>query len=114
MGPARAARIGQLSAAEDAWPVSMVPLAALTNQNVPDTKLNGMLNSDIVKTIQQTSGGIKFGSIIQLSAEAVTRSAQDATALADVVRFLANMVQMTTPQAGQAAATALVQSLNVQ
>jgi len=111
--PALAARIDQLSASEDAWSVSMVPLAALTNQNVPDTKLNGMLNSDIVKTIQQTSGGIKFGAIIQLSAEAVTRSAQDATALADVVRFLANMVQMNTPQAGQAAVTALVQSLNV-
>ena len=111
--PALAARIDQLSASEDAWSVSMVPLAALTNQNVPDTKLNGMLNSDVVKTIQQTSGGIKFGAIIQLSAEAVTRSAQDATALADVVRFLANMVQMNTPQAGQAAVTALVQSLNV-
>ena len=54
-----------------------------------------------------------FGAIIQLSAEAVTRTAQDATALADVVRFLASMVQMNTPQAGQAAVTALVQSLNV-
>jgi len=111
--PALAARIDQLSASEDAWSVSIVPLAALTNQHVPDSRLNGMLNSDVVKTIQQTSGGIKFGAIIQLSAEAVTRNAQDATALADVVRFLANMVQMNTPQAGQAAVTALVQSLNV-
>ena len=111
--PALAARIDQLSASEDAWSVSIVPLAALTNQHVPDTRLNGMLNSDVVKTIQQTSGGIKFGAIIQLSAEAVTRNAQDATALADVVRFLASMVQMNTPQAGQAAVTALVQSLNV-
>jgi hypothetical protein len=111
--PALAARIDQLSANEDAWSVSIVPLATLTNQHVPDTRLNGMLNSDVVKTIQQTSGGIKFGAIIQLSAEAVTRNAQDATALADVVRFLASMVQMNTPQAGQAAVTALVQSLNV-
>ena len=83
------------------------------NQKVPDTKLNGMLNTDVVKSIQQTSGGIKLGAIIQLSGEAVARSEKDATALADVVRFLGTMVQSNAPAASAAAITALVQSLDV-
>ena len=113
LDPALAAKIDQLSNSLDAWSVSMVPLAALANQKVPDTKLNGMLNTDVVKSILQTSGGIKLGAIIQLSGEAVARSDKDATALADVVRFLGTMVQSNAPAASAAAITALVQSLDV-
>jgi hypothetical protein len=65
--PALAAKITELSNSLDAWSVSTVPLAALASQKIPDTKLNGMLNTDVVKSILQTSGGIKLGAIIQLS-----------------------------------------------
>jgi hypothetical protein len=108
-----AAKIDQLSNSLDAWSVSMVPLAALANQKMPDTRLNGILNTDVVKSILQTSGGIKLGAIIQLSGEVVARSGKDATALADVVRFLGTMVQSNAPAASAAAITALVQSLDV-
>jgi hypothetical protein len=112
--PGLAARVDQLSNSLDAWSVSIVPLSALSNQRVPDTRLNGMLNTDVVKSIVETSGGVKFGAMVQLSAQAVARSAQDATALADVVRFLGTMVQTNAPAASAAAITALVQSLNIQ
>lgn len=112
--PALAAIIQQLSGAQDAWSVSMVPIAALANENVPNTNLNGMLNSDVLKAIQQTSGGIKFGAIIQISAQAVANSSQNATALADVIHFLGNMVQLNAPAASAAAITSLVQGLSVQ
>jgi len=112
--PALAAIIQQLSGSQDAWSVSMVPISALANEKVPNTNLNGMLNSDVLKAIQQTSGGIKFGAIIQISAEAVANSSQNATALADVIRFLGNMVQLNAPAASAAAITSLVQSLSVQ
>jgi hypothetical protein len=92
----------------------MVPIAALANNNVPNTNLNGMLNSDLLKAIQQTSGGIKFGAIVQISAEAVASSSQNATALADVIHFLGNMVQANAPTASAAAIASLVQSLSVQ
>jgi len=112
--PAMAAKVDQLSNSLDAWSVSTVPLAALANQKVPNVNLNQMLNSDVLKTILETSGGVKFGAIIQLSGEAVARSAQDATALAAVAHFLGNMVQANAPAASAAAITALVQSINVQ
>jgi len=114
LDPALAAKVQQLSGSEDAWSISIVPIAALANEKVPDTNLNGMLNSDVLKAIQQTSGGIKFGAIIQISAEAVANSDQNAVALADVVHFLGNMIQANAPAASSAAIMSLVQSLSVQ
>jgi len=113
LDPALAAKVGLLSTSLDAWSVSTVPMAALANEKLPDTKLNGLLNSDVLKNVTQTSGGIKFGATIQFSAEAVARSDKDATALADVVRFLGNMVQANAPTASAAAITSLIQSLDV-
>jgi hypothetical protein len=113
LDPALAAKVGLLSTSLDAWSVSTVPMAALANEKLPDTKLNGLLNSDVLKAVTQTSGGIKFGATIQFSAEAVARSDKDATALADVVRFLGNMVQANAPAASTAAITSLIQSLDV-
>ena len=113
LNPALAAKVGLLSNSLDAWSVSTVPMAALANEKLPDTKLNGLLNSDVLKNVTQTSGGIKFGAMIQFSAEAVARSDKDATALADVVRFLGNMVQANAPTASAAAVTSLIQSLDV-
>jgi hypothetical protein len=113
LDPALAAKVGLLSTSLDAWSVSTVPMAALANGKLPDTKLNGLLNSDVLKTVTQTSGGIKFGATIQFSAEAVARSDKDATALADVVRFLGNMLQVNAPTASAAAVTSLLQSLDV-
>jgi len=115
--PTLAAKVDQLSSSLDAWSVSIVPFAALAdqaNQKVPNVNLSQMLNSNVLKSILQTSGGVKFGAIIRLSGEAVARSAQDATALADVAQFLGNMVQANAPAASAAAITALVQSISVQ
>lgn len=112
--PALAARAGQLSEALDAWSVSVVPLSALANQKGPGAQMNGVLNSDLVKAIQQTSGGVKFGSTVQLSGQAIADTSQNATALADVVRFLGNMVQANAPASAAAAISALIQSLSVQ
>jgi len=112
--PNLAAQVQQLSGSLDAWSVSTVPVAALTHEPLPNTNLNGMLNSDVLKNIQQASGGVKFGAIVQFSAQAVANSSQNATALADVIHFLGQMVEANAPAASAAAITSLVQSLNVQ
>jgi hypothetical protein len=44
----------------------------------------------------------------------VANSSQNATALADVIHFLGNMVEANAPAASAAAITSLVQSLSVQ
>jgi hypothetical protein len=112
--PALAAQIGQLSDSQDAWSISTVPLATLTNQKLPDQQLNTFLSSDLLKSILQTSGGVKFGQTVQFSGQAVADSSQNATALADVVRFLGNMAQANAPAAAATAIASLMQSLSVQ
>ncbi len=112
--PAVAAQVQQLSGSFDAWSVSTVPLSSLANQQLSNQQLNTVLNSDLLKSIQQTSGGVKFGSSVQLSAQAVADTSQNATALADVVRFLANMLQANAPAPAAAAIGSLLQSLSVQ
>lgn len=112
LDPALAAKISALSATQDAWTVSIVPVSAL-GQNVPNANLNGMLQGDLLKSIQQASAGVKFGAVVQFSGEAVARSDKDATALVDVVRFLAGMVQTNAPSSADATVASLVQSLDV-
>jgi len=112
--PALAAQIGQLSDSQDAWSISTVPISALTGQKLPDQQLNTFLSSDLLKSIQQTSGGVKFGQTVQFSGQAVADSSQNATALADVVRFLGNMAQANAPATAAAAIASLLQSLSVQ
>lgn len=109
LDPWLAEKIEQLSAAEDAWTASLAPVAGLEKQ----PNLNGLMNSDLLKSIQQASGGVKLGAIIQLSGEAVARSDKDATALVDVVKFLAGMVQLNAPADHTAEFLSLLQSLVV-
>ncbi len=60
---------------------------------MPDANLAGALKGNMLQAVQQASGGIKFGTNIMLSLEIVTRSSQDASALVDVVKFIAGLIQ---------------------
>ncbi len=75
----------------DAWFVSV------SGANWFVGNLNGDNESSAQKALQsvlQSSGGIRFGSTVDISLDSVTRSPQDATSLADVVRLGASMFQM--------------------
>ena len=111
LDPAIAARISELSAIDDAWAVSTLPLSSLTpaDHKAPG---NNLLAGELVNKIQQTSGGIKFGSSVVVSAQALTGDAKDALALRDVVKFLSMMAQSSAPKEA-APAVALIQNLNV-
>jgi hypothetical protein len=107
-----AARIAQLGSTQDAWFVSLGPLTGL-NPTFADRNLNGALRGDVAKSIEQASAGVKFGALAEIHAEAVARSEKDATALADVVRFLAGMIQLNMPEKEAEAFGPLLQSLDV-
>lgn len=94
-GPSRelADKVNALSAVQDAWFVSVVPASEFA-AHVPDANANGLLKGDALKSIDQASGGLKFGDGVALSAEIVTRTAQDASSLADVFRFLVSLGQL--------------------
>ncbi len=111
---ALASQVQQLSGSFDAWSVSILPLSALAAQIGSGGNLNGILSSDLLKTIQQLTSGVKFVDGLQLSGQAVSNSSQNATALADVVRFLVNMVKVNVPASSAAAISTLLQNLSVQ
>lgn len=88
-------KINEASGQYDAWFVSLVPVSQLATQVMPPVGAagQGSVPANLLQAIQQATGGVRFGSIVQVGGEALTRSPQDATALTDVVRFLANLAQ---------------------
>jgi hypothetical protein len=95
-------QVNQLSSTEDAWAVSEIPPPAVApSANAPNP--TGIPLSAFQK-IQQGSGGVKFGAQIVITAVAQTATPDDATAMAGVLQFLANLGQMQGQQNPQAAA----------
>jgi hypothetical protein len=85
----------------DAWFASTLLPPSLTANVDPDLK-QPMDHAQVLRSIVRSSGGIQFGSTSDITFNAVTRSTQDATALADVIRFMASMVQMQRGKDGRA------------
>jgi len=87
-----APKVQQVSAKNDFWFTSVVPLAQFASA-MPDPNLAGAMQGNLLGAIQQASGGVKFGPTVVVNGEALTRSPQDASALVDVVKFIAGLVQ---------------------
>ena len=105
-------KISQTSANKDAWIVSLAPVSAFAAV-APDRTVRGALQGDLFKAIEQSSGGVRFGTVIEISGELTSRSSADASSLADVLKFLLSMAQTNAP-AGQAAQfAALLKNLTV-
>lgn len=97
--------IQQVSANNDFWFLTLVPLSNFSGV-IPEPNLNGAMQGNLFAAINQTSGGIRFGDTVTISAQAITRSDKDAQALVDVVKFFAGLVQLNrsnNPTAGQVA-----------
>jgi hypothetical protein len=86
-------KIGEVSANNDFWFVTLVPISEFSGA-MPDPNLSQAMKGNLLQAITQASGGIKFGSMVRISAEAVTRSEKDAGALVDVVRFIGGLIQL--------------------
>jgi hypothetical protein len=102
----------ELSAAHHAWMVSVIPVAEMAGR-VPDANVSGAMKGNAFQAIEQVSGGVDFADNVKVSAEAVTRSEKDATALADVVRFLASFAQMNQQGAQAPGLAAALESLDL-
>lgn len=87
-------KIAELSNANDAWFYTAASPADFLGGKIADPNLGGAMKEGLLQAVTGAAGGIKFRDThAQVSAEAVTRSDKDATALADVFRFLAQIVQ---------------------
>lgn len=110
MPAALAAKVNQWSGS-DAWFVST---ASLGEMGVGKTGENAILPGGLtVDAIKEAAVGVRFSATVEISGAVATRSPQDATALADVMRFLANMLRLNAPQAGAESAIAVADSLQV-
>ncbi len=112
LGGSLAAKVAQVSSQNQMWFVTDAPSARFAGQgltNRPNASRGQMtIDGSALKTVEQLSGGLNFGQTVLISAEAITQSDKDAAALADVVRFLAGLIQTNSgsPQ-GQQVATLL-------
>lgn len=114
ISPALASRVQTLSTTEDAWSVSLASIASLMPATVAPMDSTATQTLGLVKNIQSSSGGVKFGANIELTGQAIADTAQNATALADVVKMISAFVSLSAGQNPQAGAAAqLLQNLKV-
>jgi ethanolamine utilization microcompartment shell protein EutS len=90
-------QIKTLSAAQDAWFVTTVPVSTLLGPNAlvaPGLSTDAKAQLNIVSQIQSASGGVKFGANVAFNAVAQADNAQNATNLAGMIQLMANMLQL--------------------
>ena len=113
---AQASLVGKvkgLSAKYDFWFTTLAPISEFAGV-MPDQGLGQALKGNLFQSIQQATGGLKFGSNVQFGMEAVARSDKDASALVDVVRFLAEIIQTNRGKNGVSSEiSTLVDTMNL-
>jgi hypothetical protein len=113
-GPSQPLRskIDELGSANDAWFVSLSGGDFLARHRRAQPQGDQQTPSQVppqvkvLEAVTQASAGIRFGSLNQVALDATTRSPQDATSLADVIRFFASTVQMQRDKDPRAAIVA--------
>ena len=109
-------QVDQWSGANDAWALTTVPPSKWKPSAAPVPPNPAFQNA--FQSIQQAAGGVKFGTDrsdtpqVVFTAQAQTDSAQNATALANVLQFLSSLAQMQAPPP-KAQAGALLHGLTV-
>lgn len=104
-------QVREWSTTEDAWAISAVPPSSFKPPagapNVP-----GLTNGQgAFQTIQSAAGGVKFGNVVVVKAQAVSDNAQNATQMGDALKLLASLAAMQAQN--DPAAAALAQSLQI-
>ena len=114
ISPALATKVQALSTSQDAWSVSLASVASLLPGAVAPPTGPATQAFQLVKNIQSSSGGVKFGANIDITGQAIADTPQNASALADIVRMVVSLVSMGAAQTPDAATAAqLLQSLKV-
>lgn len=88
-----AAQVAETALRYDAWMVTTASPAELAGR-IRDDTVSGTMKGDLIRAIERMSGGIKFGADVTIAGESVLKTEKDATAFADVLRFLASLAQL--------------------
>jgi hypothetical protein len=107
LAPELQARMSELSSTYDAWFLSNGPPGDFFAGKLADENLGDAAHSNLLAAVLEASGGLKFEPDgVRFRGTATARSEKDASALRDVVRFIAGLVQVD-----KASKTTLAQSL---
>lgn len=102
LDPGLLERVNKVGTANDLWFASLLSGSFLGSTIDLPGGAPQLKDSSALQSILQSTGGVRFGDQVQLSFDATTRSPQDATSLADVVRFLSSMLQTQRRNDGEA------------
>jgi hypothetical protein len=105
-----AARVQSAGNSFDAWVLTTGSPAVLAG-SVDNPNMQGMMNGDLMKGIENLVAGVRFGASVEIGAEATARTERDAQALLDVLNFFVSMAQSNGPK-GQGPAQ-LLESLQL-
>lgn len=106
------AQISQLSGSYDAWMVSS-SLAGFAD-DMRNPQIEGAMNGNLFQNMDSVAGGVRFGSAnVEVMAEAAMRSEKDATAMVDVMRFLAGMIQLNSKDPNAAEMASLLNKMEL-
>jgi len=112
INPALAVQVQALSTTEDAWAVTDSPALSLIPGlgSTSGTATAGFASQigQLFSSIQGSSGGIKFGSTVVITGQAITNSASNATSLAGILQAVVSLASMAGGQDPQIAAFAQV------
>ncbi len=92
----------------DAWMYTVEPSAL--GRTVPAGKAN---SAELFQAVQSAQGGIKLGNTVTVTGEAIARSEKDATALHDVIKFIAGMIQLKSTEANATEVASLLDSMKL-
>jgi hypothetical protein len=117
---ALAVQVQALSTTEDAWVVTNSPLMSLISGfgggfgAQPAPSATGTATppaspfGQVFSSIQGSSGGVKFGTNVQITGQVLTTDAASATSLANVLQALVSIVSMSSGQDSQIATLAQI------
>ena len=106
--------MNQLSESEDEWVVSSASIASLLPAGAATGAGPAAQILSVLKSIQSFTGGVKLGSDVQVTGQAVADTAQNATSLAAVVKLGVNLASMNSGKDPQLAQLAqLLQNIQV-
>lgn len=109
-------RVSDVSGRYDIWMVSMVSPAKLAGSmdaagGTPEEAM-GPLQGDMFRKIKASQGGIKLGPQIHIGMEMEAETAEDATALMNVLQFFQSMIAGGAPKGSEGMPEGLQQLLS--
>ncbi|MGH9674679.1 MAG: hypothetical protein ACRD44_15985 [Bryobacteraceae bacterium] len=100
LAPEFIARVESYSSRYDAWLLTTDSPTRMLAGQMQNQTLDAAVKGDLFQAIRHVSAGLRAGDSLELEGEMLTRSPKDAIALADVARFLTQLLMDSAASRG--------------